>query len=210
MDIVSTVLNLEVCLVYLHDIIVYSRTIDEHIALLTTFRHAGLKLKPEKCALLQKSVSFLGHIISDEGIIADPDEIRAVMEWPQPTSVKDIRAFLGFGSYYRRFVKDFADIAAPLHANTRKNNGFQWSSVAEKAFQMLKKALCMPPILAIPSDNGEFLLETYASDRAIGAILSQKQDGIKRVVSYASRSLDRREQNYCVTRRELLVIVHFM
>jgi len=125
-----TGINLKVCLVYLDDIIVYSRTIDEHmdrlVAVLTRLCHAGLKFKPEKCALLQKSFSFLEHAISDEGIGTDPDKIRAVMKWLQPTIVKDVRAFLGLAIYYRRFMKDFADIAASLHAITRTNNGFQW------------------------------------------------------------------------------------
>ena len=214
MDIVMAGLNLEICLVYLDDIIVYSSTVEEHLqrldVVLGRLRRAGLKLKPEKCALLQKSVSFLGHVISDQGIGTNPEKVRAVMDWPRPTCIREVRAFLGLASYYRRFVKDFADIAAPLNALTKKNHGFCWSEEAEISFKTLKQVLSTPPILAMPCDSGDFILDTDASDRAIGAVLSQRQDGVERVVAYASRALDRREQNYCVTRKELLAIVHFM
>jgi transposase InsO family protein len=214
MDVVMSGLNLHICLVYLDDIIVYSRTAEEHLERLTEvldrLTSAGLKLKPEKCALFQKSVSFLGHMITAEGIATDPDKIKAVMDWPEPTCLRDIRAFLGLASYYRRFVKDFATIAAPLNGLIKKGSVFGWSTEAQDSFNTLKTALTSPPILAMPTDDGDFTLDTDASDYAIGAVLSQKQDGVERVVAYASRSLDRRERNYCVTRKELLAVVHFL
>ena len=113
-------------------------------------------------------------------------------------------------SYYRRFVHNFARIAAPLHAITKKNQRFEWTPEAQGAFDSLKLAMTSPPILAMLTDDGEFVLDTDASDRAIGAVLSQKQGGIEKVIAYASRSLDRREQNYCVMRRELLAVVFFL
>ena len=106
---------------------------------------------------------------------------------------KEVRAFVGLASYYRRFVKDFARVAGPLHDLTKKNSVFTWSTDAQRSFEELKKALTSPPILAMPSDTGEFLLDTDASDGAIGAVLSQRQDGVERVIANARGSLDRRE-----------------
>lgn len=214
MDVLMTGLNLDICLVYLDDIVVFSATIEQHLerleAVLTRLKSAGLKLKPEKSAILQKSVSFLGHMISDAGVGTDPAKTRTVMDWPSPKSLKEVRAFVGLASYYRRFVRDFARIAAPLHDLMKKGSAFIWSPEAQRSFDELKQALTSPPILAMPMDTGEFLLDTDASDGTIGAVLSQRQDGVERVIAYASRSLDRRERNYCVTRKELLAVVHFM
>jgi transposase InsO family protein len=214
MDIVMTGLHLEICLVYLDDIVVYSSTVAQHLERLemvfSRLDHAGLKLKPEKCAFFRKSVAFLGHVISDQGIETDPAKVAAVAEWPIPTSVGEVRAFVGLASYYRRFVKGFANIASPLHALMRKNTRFHWSEDAQWSFDRLKSLLTSPPILAMPNDSGEFVLDTDACDNAIGAVLSQRQDGVERVIAYASRSLDRRECNYCVTRKELLAVVHFL
>jgi transposase InsO family protein len=214
MDIVLTGLNLTVCLSYLDDIVIFSTTVEQHLErlaiILQRLRESGLKLKPEKCCLLRKSVAFLGHVISENGIGTDPAKTQAVSDWPIPQCVKDIRSFLGLASYYRRFIQNFARIAAPLHAITRKNQRFEWSPEARVAFDTLKMVLTSAPILAMPTDDDDFVLDTYASDFAIGAVLSQKQDGVERVIAYASRSLDRREQNYCVTRKELLAVVHFL
>ena len=214
MDIVMAGLHMDICLVYLDDIILYSRTAEEHLERLVTMlarlRGAGLKLKPEKCALFQKEVSFLGHMITSEGIGTDPEKIRAVADWPTPSCTKEVRAFVGLASYYRRFVKDFATLAAPLNNLMKKGKSFQWTGDVQRSFDALKRALTSPPILAMPNNDDEFTLDTDASDYAIGAVLSQKQDGIERVVAYASRTLDRREQNYCVTRKELLAVVHFL
>jgi len=214
MDVVMSGLNLSISLVYLDDIIVYSSTVEQHLerleTVLTRLQCAGLKLKPEKCKFFQRSVSFLGHVISGDGIGTDPEKTRAVAEWPTPTSVADVRAFVGLASYYRRFVRDFATVAAPHHALMKKNQKFVWTYEAQRSFEALKEALISPPILAMPDDKGDFVLDTDASDYGIGGVLSQYQDGVERVVAYASRSLDRREQNYCVTRKELLAVVHFL
>lgn len=212
MDVVMSGLHLDVCLVYLDDIILFSKTVEEHlerlVRVLGRLRSAGLKLKPEKCSLMRKSVSFLGHVVSEAGIATDPEKIKAVAEWPEPTSVKEVRSFLGLAGYYRRFVKGFAEIAAPLHALTRKDQPFFWTEKTQAAFEALRIALTSPPVLAMPNDVDMFILDTDACDQTIGAVLSQVQDGVERVIAYASRSLDKREMNYCITRKELLAIVY--
>lgn len=212
MDVVMSGLHLDVCLVYLDDIIVFSKTVEEHlerlVRVLGRLRSAGLKLKPEKCSLMRKSVTFLGHVVSGAGIATDPEKIKAVAEWPTPTSVKEVRSFLGLAGYYKRFVKGFANIAAPLHSLTKKDQPFMWTDKTHAAFEALRFALMSPPILAMPNDVDAFILDTDASDQTIVAVLSQVQDGVERVIAYASRSLDKREINYCITRKELLAIVY--
>ena len=207
-------LNYKICLVYLDDIILMSSTVEEHlerlVLILERLRSAGLKLKPSKCKLLQKRISFLGHVVSDQGVETDHEKIRAVAEWPTPKSVADVRSYVGLCSYYRRFVKDFAAIAGPLHALTGKNVRFQWTTACQESFDELKRRLISSPILAMPQDEGHYKLDTDASNEAIGAVLSQVQDGQERVVAYASRLLTAPEKNYCVTRRELLAIVYFI
>jgi len=201
------------CLVYLDDIIVYSSTVEEHLLrlrkLFDRLRIAKLKLKPSKCNLLRAEVNFLGHVVSGEGVSTDPGKIEVVRDWPTPSDVKKVRSFFGLASYYRRFVPTFAEIAAPLHTLTAKNKQFDWTSDCDRAFLRLKYALIFFPILAMPNVADPFLLDTDACDVSIGAVLSQVQNGIERVIAYASRSLSKPERNYCVTRKELLAIVCF-
>ena len=214
MDLVMSGLNFEVCLVYLDDVIVFSSTMNEHFdrlrVVLSRLKGAGLKLKPSKCHLLQKHVAFLGHIVSEGGVSTDPEKIRAVTEWPVPTHLREVRAFVGLCSYYRRFVEGFAGISAPLHDMTRKGRSFQWTPECQEAFQHLKAVLTSAPILAMPDEDGTFTLDTDAANSSIGAVLSQTQNGLERVVAYASRKLSKAEMNYCVTRRELLAVVYFV
>jgi len=203
-----------VCLIYLDDIIVFAGSLEQHLDRLVMvferLRTAGLKLKPEKCLLPQKSVSFLGHVVSGQGIATDPSKIKLVAEWPTPRSLRDVHAFLGLAGYYRRFVAGFASIAGPLHAMMGKGKKFLWTPEAQQSFYCLNVALTSQPILAMPQDEGEMILDTDASDTVIEAVLSQKQGGYVKVIAYASRRLDRREANSCVTRKELLAVVHFM
>ena len=214
MDLVLTGLNLDICVVYLDDIVIFSTTPEEHldrlVQVLERLKQANLKLKPSKCKLMQKQVVFLGHIISGEGIATDPEKTRLVEEWPAPTNLKQLRGYLGLTGYYRRFVQDYAKIAAPLNYLTRKNQSFTWTEKCQEAFEELKKRLVSPPILAMPNDDGPFVLDCDACDTSIGSVLSQVQKGEERVIAYAGRILTRSELNYCVTRKELLAVVYFV
>jgi len=211
MDMVLAGLNFDVCLIYLDDIIIYSTTPEQHIerlrSVLQRLRGAGLKLKPSKCDVMRSSVDFLGHRVSAEGIQPDLQKVSAVTEWPTPVTLRDLRAFLGMCGYYRRFVDHFSSVAAPLYALTEKGRAFVWSPDCQNAFDQLKRHLTTCPILCMPTSDDAFLLDTDASDVAIGAVLSQRIDGTERVVAYASKRLSKVEMNYCVTRRELLAVV---
>ena len=214
MDVIMSGVAFEICLCYLVDIIVYSATLEEHFArlekVLGRLQQAGLKLKPSKCSLLQKSVEFLGHVVTEGKIGVNPAKIRDVVEWPIPISVKEVRGFVGLCSYYRRFVKDFGKIATPLTSLSEKNRKFCWTSECQQAFETLKGLLTTAPLLAMPNDVDVFILDTDASQFAIGAVLSQVQKGVERPVAYASRKLSKAEINYCVTRKELLAVVNFL
>jgi len=201
----------EVCLLYLDDIIVHATTFEAELerlrSVFTRLREAGLKLSPKKCHLFKKRVVFLGHVVSEEGVSTDPEKIKAVREWPTPTSTSALRSFLGLCSYYRRFVRGFANVAAPLHRLTENNRVFLWTSECDVAFHRLKQVLSQAPVLAYPTSEGAFVLDTDASNTGIGAVLSQKQGEEEKVIAYFSRSLTKSERQYCVTRKELLALV---
>ncbi|XP_038064778.1 uncharacterized protein LOC119735148 [Patiria miniata] len=207
-------LQWQICLVYLDDVIIFSKTFESHIdrlgVVLDRIRQAGLKLKPDKCHLLQEEVSYLGHIVSKGGVKTDPSKTRQIEEWPVPRNIQEVRSFLGLASYYRRFVASFAEIARPLHKLTEKDKDFRWTHDCQLAFEQLKQRLTSALVLAYPKLDPEFILDTDASNSGIGAVLSQLQDGQERVIAYASRALSKPERNYCVTRKELLAVVHFI
>nr|CAX83699.1 Gag-Pol polyprotein [Schistosoma japonicum] len=206
------------CLIYLDDIIVYGSTPEQHNAnlksVLQRLRQHNLKVKPSKCHLLQAEVVFMGHRIAAEGIGTDNEKTRAIVNWPQPKSPEEVRSFLRLASSYRRFFRDFASLAAPLHRLTHKGRKFLRTSECQQAFDTLKARLTSPPILAFPdtSENGgEFVLDTNAGSSAIGAVLSQvAQDGQERVIAYASRRLGKSKARYSTTRREMLALVKFL
>ena len=213
MELVLADLQWMTCLVYLDDIIVFGRSFEEHVSrlgeVLGRLKAANLKVKPTKCTLFSKQVSYLGHIISEEGVGTDPAKIETVRSWPAPTCVAEVRSFVGLASYYRRFIAGFAAIAQPLHKLTEKNSTFQWDTACQEAFDTLKQKLITAPILAYPDPAKQFVLDTDASDQGIGAVLSQVHGEQERVVAYASRSLSRSERNYATTRKELLAVVAF-
>lgn len=214
MNMVMSGLDYVTCLVYLDDILVFSRTVPEHLErleiLFKRLRRANLKLKPSKCKLLRSSVVFLGHVVTKDGISTDPEKISAVAEWPIPRNLTELRSFLGLCSYYRRFVRGYAEVAAPLHYLSQKNVKYKWTNEQQLAFDELKRRLTSSPILTTPIDEGEYRLDTDASNNSIGAVLSQVQEGEERVIAYASRTLSGPEKNYCATRRELLAVVFYI
>lgn len=199
------------CLIYIDDIIIFSETFEEHQQrlqeVLSKISEAGLKISPKKCKLFQKKVKFLGHVVSEEGVSPDPEKIEAVKSWSTPTTVKELRSFLGLASYYRKFIKGFATIARPLNKLTEKDSLFKWSKECETAFKTLKTLLVTSPILAYPDVKKTFILDTDASGFGIGSVLSQVHEDGEHPVCYYSRSLTKCERQYCVTRRELLAVV---
>lgn len=211
MEKVLSGLQWQTCLVYLDDIIIFGRSFEEHMARLgevfQRLKGAGLKLSPKKCDLLKHKVHFLGHIVSSEGVATDLSKVADVKDWPRPNSVRDVRGFIGLCSYYRKFVKNFAQIARPLHHLTEKGQRFSWSDECERAFQTLKNALSSSPVLAYPTQNDKYILDTDASNESMGAVLSQIQNGEELVIAYFSKSFSKAERRYCVTRKELYAVV---
>jgi len=211
MDVVLCGLSYQTCLVYLDDIIVFGRTFEEQMERLEEvfkrLRSANLKLKPSKCFLCQRSVEFLGHVVSEKGLTMQSSKIEAINDWTACKDVSEVCAFMGLSGYYRRFVKDFLSIAAPLYGLTQKGAEFCWTTECQEAFDELKRRLTSEPILALPTNDGTYVLDTDASDFGLGAILSQEQDGQEKVIAYASRTLGKPEQKYETTTKELLAIV---
>ncbi|KAL0202987.1 hypothetical protein M9458_001005, partial [Cirrhinus mrigala] len=218
-------------LLYLDDVIVFSSTVEQHLErlerVLQRFQHHGLKVKLSKYCFFQKEVRYLGHVISSEGVATDPEKIQAVAEWARPQTAKELRSFLGFASYYRRFVQGFANIAAPLHQLAAAGEApkgkkqskrayltseqFQqmWNTKCEVAFQGLKKKLTSAPVLAYADFTKPFVLDIDASHTGLGAVLSQEDGGKLRPVAYASRGLrepERNMDNYSTMKLEFLAL----
>ena len=175
-----------------------------------TLRSAGLKLKPKKCNLFQTEVHYLGHVIDKGGMRPNPQKLDAVRNWERPKTVTQVRSFTAFCNYYRKFVKNFAEVAKPLYALTSKAVKFTWNEEHEEAFQLLKMRLLQAPILSFPNFSYPFVLDTDASETALGAVLSQVIEGEERPVAFESRVLTKTEVNYATTKREALGIVQAM
>ena len=198
--------------VYIDDVLVFSRTLEEHLQhlcnVIQRLSEAGLKLKPSKCRFIREEVEYLGHVITPYGLKTNPRITSSVKGFPRPRNMTELRRFLGLCSYYRRFVHNFSKIASPLRALTRKDAEFSWTTEREHSFQTLKQKLTSTPVLAYPSFDKSFILETDASIEGIGAVLSQPQeDAMVHPVAYASRSLTAAERNYSITELETLAVV---
>ena len=178
MNLVMRGLTWEACLVFLDDIVVMSTTFEQHLerlrAVFSRLKSANLKLKPSKCKLFQLKVKFLGSIVSANGIEPDPDKLKAIDEWPVPKNLTELRAFVGLASYYRRHVEGFSDLAKPLSELTRKNQPFIWGPDQQQAFEILKNRLMNYPVLAPPLPDGRYIIDTDASDFAMGAVLTAR------------------------------------
>ena len=201
-------------LIFLDDVLTYSKTPEEHLhhleKVFLTLRRAGLKLKPKKCNLFQTEVHYLGHVIDKGGIRPNPQKLDAVRNWERPKTVTQVRSFTAFCNYYRKFVKNFAEVAKPLYALTSKAVKFTWNEEHEEAFQLLKMRLLQAPILSFPNFSYPFVIDTDASETALGAVLSQVIGGEERPVAFESRVLTKTEVNYATTKREALGIVQAM
>ncbi|PIK45975.1 hypothetical protein BSL78_17183 [Apostichopus japonicus] len=197
-------------LCYLDDILVYSSTFEDHLERLNLvfqrLRQHGLKIKPSKCEFFRPEVRYLGHRVTREGVMPQQDNIEAVKTWPVPYSVKELRSFIGFCSFYRRFVPGFSKIAGPLHtlvattSHDQKNKKsstrrLAWTTEHQVAFETLKSKLCVQPILGYADFTKPFELEVDASHQGLGAVLFQHQNGMRKVISYASRTLRGAERN---------------
>ena len=158
--------------------------LEEVLARLSDF---GLQLKAKKCTFMQTEVAFLGHIVGRTVLACDPEKLSAVRNWHEPNRVKAVRQFVGFVGYYRRFVRNFAELADPLVALTRNGVPFVWGSEQQTAFDALKACLLSAPILGFPTEEDRFVLDTDASLFAIRGVLSQVQNGEEVVIAYASR-----------------------
>ena len=203
------------CLIYIDDIIIFGKDFNEHITrveqVLERMRLAGLKLKPSKCEMLQTEVGFLGHVVSGAGVKPSPTNIAKIVDWPKPRNAKQVKQFVVMGSYYRRYIKDFAAIVRPMVDLTKKGKKFLWSQACDEAFEKLKKALISTDVMGYPlNDGGMFVLDVDASDVGIGGVLHQVQEGRERVIAYASRALNKAESNYCITEKELLAVRFFV
>uniref|UniRef100_A0A3B5PZG8 Gypsy retrotransposon integrase-like protein 1 n=1 Tax=Xiphophorus maculatus TaxID=8083 RepID=A0A3B5PZG8_XIPMA len=210
-------------LLYLDDIVVFSSSIQQHLerldVVLGRLQKEGLKAKLSKCHFFQKEVHYLGHVISDQGVATDPAKIKVVANWPVPTTATELRSFLGFASYYRRFVEGFAKMAAPLHRRAAeltskgpKRKATQsivgaWTEECQQSFEALKAKLTSTPVLAYADFSLPFILEVDASHSGLGAVLSQEQGGKIRPIAFASRGLrpsERNMSNYSSMKLELL------
>ena len=209
----------KIALAYLDDVIVYGAEIDEVINNLdTVFERilaAGVKLKAKKCHLFQRETTYLGHVISHEGVKCEPKKVEAVNAWHPPRNLKHLRSFLGMVCYYSKFIPQYAEVSLPLYELLKgkvKSKLIIWQKRQQDAFDKLKTALISAPVLAYPTPHGRYILDTDASQFAYGAVLSQIQtdeqgNEVERVIAYHSKMLNSAEQRYCARRRELLAIV---
>ena len=172
-----------------------------------------MKLKPQKCELFRKQITYLGHVVGHNRVSTDPEKIEAVTEWPRPTTVTEIRFFLGFLSYYRRFIPNLSKVAKPLNkllqklegtSNQKKKFKVQWGPEQQVAYETLQRLCTEAPLLACADFKSSFILNIDASSDWFGEVLYQDQDGQRRVIAYASRSLSPSKRNYLVHKLEFL------
>ena len=210
-------LNLHWCIIYLDDIVIFSKDLVSHLerveAVFQKLEEAGLKLKPSKCELFQRQLAYLVHIISAEGVATDEGKIEAIKNWPTPTNVTEVQSFLGFIAYYHRFIHKFAQVAHPLHKLTlgenvgKKKAAIKWDSRCQQAFDDLKTLCTTAPILAYADFTKPLKLHTDACGTGLGAVLYQTwEDGTEAVIAYASRSLNKAESHYPAHKLEFLTL----
>ena len=201
-----------ICLFYIDDLICHSMNFEDHLGhlrkIFEILRVANLELKLTKCNFAQPSVKFFGHIVSKEGIKPDPNNIKVVRDFKTPNKVHDVQSWLGLGNYYRKFVKNFSEIAKPLTNLLKKGTPFIWDEKYDKVFTEMKQRLIEPPLLGYPSFDHPFTLYTDASGFSLGAVLSQQiGDQPEKVIAYAEKDLKPNELKYSTTEKECLALV---
>jgi RNase H-like domain found in reverse transcriptase/Integrase zinc binding domain/Reverse transcriptase (RNA-dependent DNA polymerase) len=199
--------------IYMDDMLIHARTEKElenrTKQVLERLQKYDLYLKLEKCKFVAKEIDFLGMVITKDTIKMDPIKLAGIRDWPTPTTVKQVRSFLGFGNYYRRFIAGFAHLARPLHDLTKKNKIWVWTAECQAAFELLKERFTSAPVLMMPDVTKQFFLQTDASDRAIGAVLMQKDDnGDLHPCGYLSHALTPTETRWQIYDRELYAIYY--
>ena len=210
-------LNLTYCLIYLDDVIVFSDTPEEYLRRMrVVFDHLhehGLKLKPSKCEVFKSKINYLAHHVSQKGVLPSKKNLESIAQCPPLDTYTEVKSFVGLVGHYRCFIKGFAKIAAPLYNLTsgdnkdKKSEHVDLSPEACEAFDRLKAACLQAPILSFPDFNKPFLLETDASGRGLGAVLSQKQvDGRYHLIAYASHVMNETEQRYHSNKQEFLAL----
>ena len=205
-------LTYDICLCYFDDVIIFSKPIDEHChclqsVLQRSYEH-GLRVKASKCSFGAAKVVYLGHSVSSAGVHTDPAQIKAVHDLPSSTNLEQLRSFLGLAGYYSKFIPNFASVASPVTELIKKDVLFHWNASYQAAFLKIKQSLCSAPILAYFQLDKPFILQTDASNVGLGAVLAQIDEfGRDRVISYPSRTLTAREQNYATMEKEALAVV---
>ena len=195
---------------YVDDILIASRTYSEHLEKLDRVLKRLIKtnfvLRPSKCSFMQQEIKYLGHIIDKHGVRPDPFKVQAVQNFPRPTTVKEVRQFLGFINFYRRSIDRMSELAAPLVNLTRKNVDFVWTDDCQKSFDKIKSSLLNYPVLRFPDFTKDFFLSTDASDFAISAVLEQQHGNDLLPIAFISRQLSKAERSYSTTEKECLAI----
>ncbi|KHJ89406.1 integrase core domain protein [Oesophagostomum dentatum] len=197
--------------IYIDDLIITSETPEEHLRdideVLGKIEVIGMKLKASKCEFARDEITFLGFVLSKDGIRPNPEKTKAIDQYPIPKTASDVRAFLGMCSFFRRFVYNFASVAAPLFALTKKDAKFEWTKECQQAMDKLKGALTTAPILVAPRLGLPFVIETDSSAKGVAAVLRQEQEGELKVIAYASRTLNKHEARYPAIELEALGLV---
>src|SRR5258707_3696274 len=212
-DIFRSEIALGYVIIYMDDILIATqgdlKDHQKHVAyILNVLQQHDLYLKPEKCSFHKKEVEYLGVIVGNGKVKMDPIKVQALTDWPQPTTLKQLRSFLGFGNYYKDFIKDYSQLARPLHEMTKKNVKYLWQEPQQQAFETLKHKFTSYPVLRNPDPSKHFILDTDASAHAVGASLSQEFDDGFHPTAYFSKSLTAPERNYDIYDRELLSIIY--
>ena len=199
-------------LVFLDDILIFSKTLEEHEKhveeVLSILRKEKLYAKESKCEMFQGEVEFLGHRVGHKGIRMMEDKVEAIKEWPTPVKVTDVRSFLGTAGYYHKFIKDFSGLALPLTHLTKNDVKFEWGQKQQEAFDSIKAAISTAPVLALPDPSLPFIVHTDASEFAIGAVLMQDQGKGEQPIAFLSKKMLDAETRYPVHEQELLAIIH--